>query len=51
MSAKKTDPVTQRLDAVLLKLLDVIEKQAEGYQDPIAVYEMLCRAEGARRGQ
>lgn len=43
--------ISARVDAILIKLLDAIERRvAEGGLCPLEAYDMLCRAERLRSG-
>jgi hypothetical protein len=52
-SLSSDDAITERANAALLKLLEIIERDIERgtLMDSFGVYETLCRAEGARRGR
>lgn len=51
-ATSSSDAISRRADAILLKLLERIERDAGGnWMDPLATYEALVRAEAMRRGQ
>lgn len=51
MASNTASDIAERVDGMLLKLLDGIEKLIEeGRLSPLDAYETLCRAEAIRTG-